>query len=96
MNGQIPAEFHGCQRTAVQTKAVAVLAGAESVRENARQIVRDNSDAIINHADLDAFGRRAFYLHEHLFVRAAAFIAGVLGVGEQVDEDLQNLVPDPP
>ena len=96
MHGQISAKFLGCQRTAVQTKAVPVLARAESVRENARQIFRDNSHAIVNHADLDAVGRHFFDLHRHLFIRAVAFFAGVRGVGEEIDEDLQNPCADPP
>ena len=76
-----------------EAKPVPVLARAETMRKNARQILRHNADAIVNHPNLHAVRRRPLDPVSSLALSGpAAFVARMFGVGDQIDENLQNLV----
>ena len=91
LRGQSASEFFGRQGAAVQTEAVTVFSGGKAMVEDAGQVLGRNAHTIIDYRDPDVV-LGVVHPHDHLFVIAPGFIAGVLGVTDQVDEDLQNFV----
>jgi len=73
----------------MQTKPWPPLRGCEAVIENARQIFRWNSNSIINDGYLDPAITLATRTVSRS-VRAPRVIAGVLGVTQPIDQNLQD------
>ena len=69
-----------------------VFAGRESVIENAGQIFRGDAHAVVSGGYLNATisTRNA---HCQPLVVAAGFVAGVLRVADQINQDLKHFVP---
>ena len=85
------AEFFRRQRTIVQTEAVAGLSCGETVREDTREVLWRNTDAIVDDGD----GQPISCLSQSqgdLFVGPLRVIAGMNGVADQVDENLEHFV----
>src|SRR5579883_3165527 len=76
---------------AVQAEAVAVFSRGETKAENAREIFRGDSDAVIGNGNAQSLvaGGEA---DDELFVRARRHGAGVSRVADEIDEDLQHFV----
>jgi len=79
LDAKHPSEFLGSKRAAVQPKAVALCARREPVVENARQVCRGYPDAIVNNGNFHA-SVVTQSPNGDLFVGAAGFVAGVLGI----------------
>ena len=75
----------------VQAEAVAVLAGGETVGENAGEVFGRNADAVVLHGEEHAAGRAALDPERDGLVGAPAIVRGVFGVADQVDENLEDL-----
>ena len=71
----------------MQPKAVAILAGGESMVENLREVFPRNSDSIVAHGNVypPVGGANADC---HPFVFRAGIVAGVSDVANHIDEDL--------
>ena len=91
MNGQRTAHFVCRQRAAVQAKAVAIFARRKAVVEDVGQILRWNPDPVIHHGYPDP-AITVGHAHRQPLVRALRILAGVFGVAQQVDHDLQEFV----
>jgi len=86
------AHFLGGIGAAVQAEALAGLLGDEANLENPREVFLGNSHAVVRHldphlivlSDGDAQGETA---------ALRPLGEGVFGVGDEIDENLQNLVP---
>ena len=70
-----------------------ILACGKTMRENPRQVLRRDSDAVVFHRNSDPVRVLAPHLHLDVSIGLAAVLAGVLCVVENVDEDLEDLVP---
>ena len=77
----------------MQAEAVTVRPGGEPVGEDARKILRGNAHAVVPDDEADGVaGARLQAKREHL-VAGATLVQRILGVADQVDEDLQHLAP---
>src|ERR1700733_7886623 len=85
------AELLRGESPAVQAEAVSVHAGREAVREQAGHVFRRYADAVVDDAYAYA-GRRRFDAQRDELVGSAGFVARVLGVAHEIDQNLQNLV----
>ena len=84
-------QFLRRQGPAVEAKAVPILPGRESIIEHSCQILRGDADSIV--ADGNPRSRRAVrHPHGQTLVGVARFDARMVGVGDQVYQDLQHLV----
>src|SRR5664279_4312626 len=79
---QLAAQFARGQGAAVQAKAVAVLTGGESVVEDAGEVLRWNTHAIVNDGDADVLAAISG-AHGQALVVARRFFASVFGVADQ-------------
>ena len=87
-----PAHLLGGQRGAVQAETVPILARGKAVRKDAGEILRRDPHAGVDDRDDDrAFALAANAQGEALFVRLG-FLHGVLGIAQEIHEDLQRLV----
>ena len=92
VRGQGTAHFLGGESAAVQTEAVTIFLGGKAVREDARQIVWRDADAVVFDDDGNAF----VVVHAdgdfNALVSAGGGVDGVFRVTDQVHENLENLV----
>src|ERR1700693_4658349 len=86
MRAQRASQFNRRQHRAVKTKPMAVLARGKTVIEDARQVFRGNPNSIINDRYPYLVNTHG-YTERHELIFAARFIAGVLGIANQVHED---------
>src|SRR5262245_18494831 len=83
------AHFFGCQCAAVQAKSVPSLSGGETVGEDASEIFRWDANAVVAKRNADSI-LMARDSDGQLLVAARGLVAGVFGVADEVDENLQN------
>src|SRR5215213_7122635 len=76
----------------MKAEAVSAFPRCEAVREDPCQVFRLNADAIVGDIDFEESAGGDACAEPDLFVRAISLVASVLGVTDQVNEDLQNLV----
>src|SRR5580698_9408590 len=91
LHGQRTAYFLRGERAAMQTEAVSILARGETVVENAGHVFWWNPNAIIRHGNPDA-AATVDHAHRESFVHASRLLAGVFGIAQQVDQNLQDFV----
>src|ERR1043165_1890745 len=91
MSRQRSTHFLSRQHATMQAKAMAAFLCSKSVTEDAGQVLRRNTDAIIDHDNFNSIAPVANTERE-LSVYALGTLARVLGVANQVDENLQHLV----
>src|ERR1700685_1639496 len=85
-------EFPGCQCAAVQPETMSVPASRETMIEYPRHVLLQNPDAGIDDGDLHCL-LRASHAHRYpLFAGSPSLIAGMPGVADQIDQNLQHLV----
>src|ERR1700733_1702102 len=89
---QCASHLFGRDRAAVQSEAVAINASGEAVTEYALQVFLGDADAGVDDGDEHRFIRRPDPDRD-LFSIALRFVAGVLGVADDVNQDLQDFVP---
>ena len=89
---QSPLHFFRRERRAVKSKAMAVLSRGEAVGKNARQVLGRNADTVIRDLDGDPVIAAPADPDGDFLVGPGGFVAGVLGVVQDVDEDLEHLV----
>src|SRR6266446_6095436 len=85
LDGQRAAQVLGRQDAAVQAEAMSAFARREPLRENARQVFCRNPNPIVNHLGLHAFPAVEPEPHCEPAAGAAARLARVAGVLEQVE-----------
>src|SRR4249919_206810 len=88
---EFPAQLACRQGAAVQAKAMTFLPGSEPVVENQVQVFGWDANAIIYDQD---FYPLAFVndFNAQLLFRSSRFRAGIFGILNQVNQDLQHLV----
>ena len=69
-----------------------LLSGGETVRENASEVFRRDSDAVVGHLKTDELRGRLFDLNPNLAVAGGVVADGILGVLQEVYADLQRLL----
>ena len=91
MDGQGAAHFFGSQRAAVQAEAVAV---ARVVKPWLKMRVRFSGGipTPLSATEILSVPSPLAHPHRQPFVRPPGFVAGVFGIAQQVDQDLQDLV----
>ena len=92
LGAQCPAELLRRERAAVQAEAMAGLAGREAVAEQPAHVLRRDADAVVDDAICAPLPGSRLDAERQQLVLAPGLVAGVLGVADQVDEDLQHLV----
>ena len=85
------ADFPGGEGAGVEAEAVAVPAGGETVTEDAGEILGGNAHAVVDDGDVDP-PVDAGNAHDDALVVASRVLAGVPGVAQQIDEDLEDFV----
>src|SRR5581483_11267381 len=75
----------------MQAETMPVLAGSESMIENASKVLARNSHSIIHHRNADKVAPIA-YPNGELLILTLHVLAGILGVAYQVHQYLQDLV----
>ena len=85
------AHFLGGEGAAMQTETMTVLLGGETVVENPRKIFGRDANAIVDDGQLDAVVG-LLDAHGQLFIRTTGVVAGVFGVTDQIDENLEHFV----
>src|SRR5881396_3848148 len=78
---------------AMQPKAVAILLGRKTVVEDSGEVLRLNPDTIVDDADLDPVGGGHSYTDDQPPGAVGLVVHGILGVAEEINENLQHLVP---
>src|ERR1700722_11065795 len=89
---QRAAHLFGGYRAAVQSEAVSISASSEAVTEDALEVFLRDADAGVDDGDEQRSIRRADPYRDP-FIIALRFVAGVLRVADDVDQDLQDFVP---
>ncbi len=92
VDGERAAEFFGGQGAAVQAETMAVPASREAMGKDAGQMLGTNADAIVDDLDGDRFLLRRKDADGQTFVMPFGSAEGVLGVANEVDEDLEDPV----
>src|SRR5580658_2225286 len=91
LGAQRSTQFLGRQRTAVQPEAMTVFARGEAMTEDTVEILRRDTDAGVADGDDDLVCVEP-YADRHALLGAAGFVTRILGVADDVYQDLQDLV----
>src|ERR1051326_8729532 len=92
MNAKRPAKFFSCNGAAMQTEAMPGAACRETMRKNAGQMLRPNSDPVIHHLNGSAFGIGRKDADDEALVMTLGSAQGVLGVADEINKNLQHFM----
>ena len=76
----------------MKSEAVSISPRREALVENAPQILRLDSNSVVGHDNAEKLGGRRLNRDHHSFLGIGSLHAGMFGVFEQIEKNLQNFV----